>query len=124
MNAESPAFQVIGVLIDNGALKENQHFVDAKGQTPLHIAIAANQVQAAEVLVLKCPAWISAQDDGIQCLLVELTFKTFKICCLETAYRIRKLQIALHASGNSSVFGASVFEDINQIDQVCAVLPS
>lgn len=65
------------MLIDNGALKENQHFVDATGQTPLHIAIAANQVQAAEVLVLKCPAWISAQDGTmgfsmIQRLLVQL----------------------------------------------------
>ena len=54
--------KVIRVLIDNGALKENQHFVDAKGQTPLHIAIAANQDKAAEVLVLKCPAWISAKE--------------------------------------------------------------
>ena len=54
--------QVIQVLIDNGAMRENQHFVDAQGQTPLHIAVAASQIQAVETLVSKCPAWISAKD--------------------------------------------------------------
>ena len=50
------------MLIDNGAMRENQHFVDAQGQTPLHIAVAASQIQAVETLVRKCPAWISAKD--------------------------------------------------------------
>ena len=50
------------MLIDNGAMRENQHFVDAQGQTPLHIAVAASQIQAVETLVSKCPAWISAKD--------------------------------------------------------------
>ena len=43
-------------------MRENQHFVDAQGQTPLHIAVAASQIQAVETLVRKCPAWISAKD--------------------------------------------------------------
>ncbi|CAK8991117.1 unnamed protein product [Durusdinium trenchii] len=54
--------EVIKVLIDNGALKEDRHYLDKRGQTPLHVAVAAKQVEAAATLANKCPDWTSAQD--------------------------------------------------------------
>lgn len=58
--------EVIKVLIDNGALKEDRHYLDKRGQTPLHVAVAAKQVEAAATLANKCPDWTSAQDSTVR----------------------------------------------------------
>ena len=75
--------EVIGVLIDNGALKENRHYLDAKGQTPLHIAVSAKQVQAAAILANKCPDWTSAQDLKIldhSKVLIYCVYNRLRLC--------------------------------------------
>lgn len=42
--------------------KDRRAFLDSKGQTPLHVAVAANHLDATRVLVETWPAWIGVQD--------------------------------------------------------------
>eukprot|EP00438_Fugacium_kawagutii_P030755 Skav215260 [mRNA] locus=scaffold2881:1346:3356:+ [translate_table: standard] len=46
--------------------KDRRAFLDSKGQTPLHVAVAANHFDATRVLVETWPAWIQVQDIGAE----------------------------------------------------------
>ncbi|CAJ1337332.1 unnamed protein product [Effrenium voratum] len=57
--------RIIRALLEGGALEEEgKDYVDEHGETPLHVAARAGQLEAARLLALACPRWTATADSS------------------------------------------------------------
>ncbi|CAK9094623.1 unnamed protein product [Durusdinium trenchii] len=62
MAARHNHHRIIRIFANNGASQEDSQYLDAKSETPLHVAAWAGAFEAAKELVQHWPQWLSAEN--------------------------------------------------------------